>query len=155
MTASTVARSHVKRGSLLVPVAQILPTLVYFAAFYIGPLLVLLYFRFLTFRTFLFIEPLTLNNYVDVANSETFRILFVRTIFLSFLSAAIAVAIAYPFAYLISFVFPGRSRTLYFLVLVSLFGGYLVRIYAWRAILGMEGMINGTLLTLGWMGAPL
>ena len=137
------------------PVAQILPTLVYFAAFYIGPLLVLFYFSFLTFRNFQFIEPLTLNNYVDVANSETFRILFVRTIFLSFLSAAIAVAIAYPFAYLISFVFPRRSRTLYFLVLVSLFGGYLVRIYAWRTILGVEGMINGTLLTLGWIDAPI
>ena len=137
------------------PVAQILPTLLYFAAFYIGPLLVLLYFSFLTFRNFQFIEPLTLNNYVDVANSETFRILFVRTIFLSFLSAVIAVAIAYPFAYLISFVFHGRSRTLYFLVLVSLFGGYLVRIYAWRTILGIEGMINGTLLTLGWIDAPI
>jgi spermidine/putrescine transport system permease protein len=92
---------------------------------------------------------------VDVANSETFRILFVRTIALSFLSALLAVAIAYPFAHLITFVFPRRSRGLYFLVLVSLFGGYLVRIYAWRTILGIEGIINGTLLTLGWITEPI
>ncbi len=134
---------------------QLAPTLVYFLAFYVGPLLVLLYFSFLTFRSFQFVEPLTFNNYVDVANSEPFRILFVRTVLLSALSAVLAVAIAYPFAHLITFVFPGRSRTLYFLVLVSLFGGYLVRIYAWRTILGIEGMINGTLLTLGWIQQPI
>jgi spermidine/putrescine transport system permease protein len=135
--------------------AQLVPTLLYFAAFYVGPLLVLFYFSFLTFRNFQYVPPFTLNNYVDVANSETFRILFVRTILLSFLSAVLAVALAYPFAHLITFVFPRRSRMLYFLILVSLFGGYLVRIYAWRTILGIEGLINGTLLTLGWIHEPI
>jgi spermidine/putrescine transport system permease protein len=138
-----------------VPFAQLVPTLLYFAVFYVGPVVVLLYFSFLSFRNFQFVEPFTFNNYVDVANSEPFRILFVRTILLSALSAVLAVAIAYPFTYLITFVFTSRSRTLYFLILVSLFGGYLVRIYAWRTILGIEGLVNGTLLTLGWIQQPI
>ena len=148
-------RSHAERGRRLVSIAQLAPTLVYFLVFYVGPLAVLLIISFLSFRDFQFVEPFTVDNYVSVARSETFRILFVRTVLLAFLSALLAVVIAYPFAHLITFVFPRRSRTLYFLVLVSLFGGYLVRIYAWRTILGIEGVVNGTLLTLGWITDPI
>ena len=149
------ARSGARRGRLHVSIAQLAPTLAYFAVFYIAPMLVLVWISFLSFRDFQFVEPFTIDNYLAVARSETFRILFVRTIVLSFIAAVLAVAIAYPFAYIITFVFPARSRGLYFLVLVSLFGGYLVRIYAWRTILGVEGMINGTLLTLGWINEPI
>jgi len=149
------ARSTAERRRQRVAIAQLAPTLVYFVVFYIGPMLVLLGISFLSFRDFQFVEPFTIDNYVDVANSETFRILFVRTVALAFLSAMLAVLIAYPFAYIITFVFPHRSRTLYFIVLVSLFGGYLVRIYAWRTILGVEGIVNGTLLTLGWIDEPI
>lgn len=144
-----------ERGRLLVSIAQLLPALVYFLLFYVGPLLVLVYISFLTFRNFQFVEPLSFNNYANVLTSETFRILFTRTTLLSLLSALLAVAIAYPFTYIITFVFPGRSRSLYFLILVALFGGYLVRIYAWRTILGVEGVINGTLMTLGVIEEPI
>lgn len=144
-----------ERGRLLISIAQLLPALVYFALFYVGPLLVLVYISFLTFRNFQFVEPLSFNNYVNVLTSETFRILFTRTVLLSFLSAVLAVALGYPFAYIVTFVFPGRSRSLYFLILVALFGGYLVRIYAWRTILGVEGVINGTLMTLGVIEEPI
>ncbi len=144
-----------ERGRLLVSFAQLLPALVYFLLFYVGPLLVLGYISFLTFTNFRFVEPLSLDNYIKVVESETFRILFTRTVVLAFLSAAIAVALAYPFAYIVTFIFPGRSRSLYFLVLVALFGGYLVRIYAWRTILGVEGVINGTLMTVGVIDEPI
>ena len=42
-----------------------------------------------------------------------------------------------------------------FLVVVALFSGYLVRIYAWRTILGEEGVINTALQTLGIVSEPL
>ena len=135
--------------------SQLLPALLYFAVFYVGPILVLVWISFLTLRNFQFVEPLTLNNYVNVLQGETFRILFTRTVILALLSAVVSVALAYPFAYIVTFIFPGRSRTLYFLVLVALFGGYLVRIYAWRTILGVEGVINGTLLSLGAIDEPI
>ncbi|MBM4407283.1 MAG: ABC transporter permease [Chloroflexi bacterium] len=144
-----------ERGRLLVSIAQLTPALAYFALFYVGPLLVLVYISFLTFRNFQFVEPLSFNNYANVVTSETFRVLFSRTVLLSLLSAVLAIAIAYPFTYIITFVFPGRSRSLYFLILVALFGGYLVRIYAWRTILGVEGVINGTLMTLGVIEEPI
>ena len=33
--------------------------------------------------------------------------------------------------------------------------GLFVRIYAWRTILGIEGLVNGTLLTFGWIHEPI
>jgi spermidine/putrescine transport system permease protein len=41
------------------------------------------------------------------------------------------------------------------LVLISMFSGYLVRIYAWRTILGKEGLLNAALLQLGLVREPL
>ena len=40
-------------------------------------------------------------------------------------------------------------------MLLSLFSGYLVRIYAWRTILGKQGLLNSTLHWLGLIDAPL
>jgi spermidine/putrescine transport system permease protein len=38
---------------------------------------------------------------------------------------------------------------------VSIFGGYLVRIYAWRSILGEQGLINSFLGSIGLIHKPL
>lgn len=148
-------RARAERTRHLVAIAQLAPALVYFALFFVGPFIALFALSFFTFRNFDFLPILTLANYADVLTSDTFATLYVRTIGLSLLASVIVVAIAYPFTYALTFVFPRRRQLLYFLVLVSLFGGYLVRIYAWRSILGVEGVINGTLLSLGIIDEPI
>ena len=42
-----------------------------------------------------------------------------------------------------------------FVALISLFGGYLMKVYAWRTILGTEGIINNALLGLGIVSEPV
>ncbi len=42
-----------------------------------------------------------------------------------------------------------------FLVLLSLFAAYIVRIYAWRTILGRDGIINQALTSIGVIDHPL
>jgi spermidine/putrescine transport system permease protein len=41
------------------------------------------------------------------------------------------------------------------LVVMAMFASYLVRIYAWRTLLGSEGVINGALERLGLIDEPL
>jgi spermidine/putrescine transport system permease protein len=53
------------------------------------------------------------------------------------------------------FVFEKRAKLLLDLVLVSMFSGYLVRIYAWRTILGRDGLLNSLLLQMGAIDEPL
>ena len=44
---------------------------------------------------------------------------------------------------------------LLFVTLVTMFGGYLVKIYAWRTILGTTGILNTGLQQLGLIDQPL
>lgn len=158
MTAQALAhppRARRTGGRRLLSTLQLAPALLYFLAFFVGPFVVLLAISFFTFRDFNFYPDLTLKNYADVVVSDVFRTLYIRTVGLSLLSAVLSVGLAYAFVYILSFVFPGRRQLLYFLMLVSLFGGYLVRIYAWRTILGAEGVVNGTLMSLGVIQEPI
>lgn len=147
-------RARSERDRRLLSVAQLTPALVYFGLFFAGPFLALFALSFFTFEHFDFVPKLTLDNYASVLTSETFATLYLRTIGLSLLASLIVVGMAFPFAYALTFIFGRRRQLLYFLVLVSLFGGYLVRIYAWRTILGAEGVVNGTLLALGLINEP-
>ena len=58
--------------------------------------------------------------------------------------------LAFPLAYYIARVAKPRTRTLLLVaVLLPLWSSYLVRIYAWRTILGHDGALNWTLNKIG------
>ena len=42
-----------------------------------------------------------------------------------------------------------------FIALITLFGGYLMKIYAWKTILGNEGVINSILIYFHIIKEPL
>lgn len=130
------------------------PALVYLVLFFFAPLAVMLGFSLLHFSDYHFVGPPSLANYITIVTAPSYLGVFARTVFLSLVAAVIAVVLAYPFTYVITFVYPARSRVLYFLILVCLFGGYLVRVYAWRTILGAEGVVNGSLMSLGIIDTP-
>ena len=77
-------------------------------------------------------------------------LVLVRTVLIGLLSAALIVPLAFALAYVMRFVFERRGQLILQLVLLSLFSGYLVRIYAWRTILGKQGLLNSTLTWSGW-----
>jgi spermidine/putrescine transport system permease protein len=62
---------------------------------------------------------------------------------------------ALPVAYAIRFKMGRAQNTVLFLLLTALFSGYLVRIYAWRIILGDHGILNNVLLWIGLTHEPL
>ena len=63
--------------------------------------------------------------------------------------------IAFCFAYAIRFKAGRFGDLLLFLALITLFGGYLVKIYAWKSILGRDGILNKALLGLGLIDQPI
>jgi spermidine/putrescine transport system permease protein len=62
---------------------------------------------------------------------------------------------ALPIAYALRFKMGKAQNAVLFLLLVALFSGYLVRIYAWRIILGDHGILNSVLLWIGLTREPL
>ena len=63
--------------------------------------------------------------------------------------------LGYPLAYYLSFHAGARKEILYQLVIVPLWVSYLVRGYAWKTILGSDGVLNGFLQYLHLTNAPV
>lgn len=132
-----------------------LPGALYFTLLFVFPMLGLIAMSFFTPENFDFVPDFQIGNYLEVITSEINKTLFVRTVRLSAIVTGVVLLISFPLAYVINFVFRERRQFLYFLILGSLFGGFLVRIYAWRSILGREGIINATLEGMGVIDEPL
>lgn len=88
----------------------------------------------------------TFDAYIQMFNSSYGK-LFVRTLWVTFVSTVLSIAIALPCGYAMA-----RSKMqtlLLFLVIIPFWTNSLIRINAWIAILGNEGFINETLMKLG------
>ncbi|MBM3885980.1 MAG: ABC transporter permease subunit [Gemmatimonadetes bacterium] len=90
-----------------------------------------------------------LDQYRTVLTDPLYRRLVVRTVWLGFLVAVIVVPIAYLITYVITFSIGRAREVVLFLILISMLASYLVRIYAWKLILGPEGVVNAGLGLIG------
>jgi spermidine/putrescine transport system permease protein len=66
-----------------------------------------------------------------------------------------SLVLAYPLAYLLAFKVTRHKNLLYMAVIIPLWVSYLVRAYAWKIILGQEGILNGLLISIGVIDRPL
>lgn len=150
------ARRGVRLRDRLGPAArQLAPAGLYYGVFFAVPLAGLLVLSFWRAKGFELVPDLSFQSYAKIAQSANIRVLLARTVGVALLTAAIVVPAAFALSYLMRFVFERRGQLILQLVLVSLFSGYLVRIYAWRTILGKQGLINTTLDWLGLVAEPL
>ena len=84
----------------------------------------------------------SLDNYDRVLNTVYIEVL-ARSVGFALATVAICILVGYPVAYYIA-VYGGRWKNLLIaLVVLPFFINYLVRTYAWIAMLGDEGLING------------
>jgi len=139
----------------LVTALQLAPASVYYSALFGAPLILLVAYSFYTTENFDFIPSFTLDNYVTAWTSDVYRTYFARTLRVSAITALVIALVAFLYSYVITYALRARRSLLYFLVLVSMFGGYLVRIYAWRSIFGAEGIANSALMSTGIISEPL
>jgi putative spermidine/putrescine transport system permease protein len=94
----------------------------------------------------------TLSNYDKLFSGQDGLWLRVygRTVLLATIVTLIDVALAFPLAWFMARVAPPRWRNLLFLaVVVPLWSSILVRIFAWRTILGGQGVLNTFLVNVG------
>lgn len=132
-----------------------MPASVYYGVFFAIPMVGLFVLSFWRSRGFELIVDLSPESYAKIATSPVHRVLAIRTVVVGLVTTSIVVPAAFALSYLMRFVFERRAQLLLQLILISLFSGYLVRIYAWRTILGKQGLINTTLEWLGLIAEPL
>jgi spermidine/putrescine transport system permease protein len=94
-------------------------------------------------------------NYVEMVSQPMYRVLLWRSLTVATLATLITVALCYPMAYYVAF-HVHRHKSLWLIVMILPFWtSYLLRVFAWKVILGYEGLLNSALLGLGLVDEPV
>lgn len=120
-----------------------------------APVAMMLFYGLLTGGYFAVSGPLTLDNYREALERSLTWTLVGNSVIVGLLTSLICLALAVPIACWLRYSAGRWQMPVLFIVTTSMFASYLVRIYAWRTILGENGMINSGLEGLGLIGDPL
>jgi spermidine/putrescine transport system permease protein len=133
------------------------PPLLWLAIFLVAPLLLMAAFSFRADTRGALLEPWapTLKQYVALAGEGAYLRLLGISAALAAGVALAAVALAYPVAYFLALRAGRRAGLLLILLLVPFWTSYLLRIMAWKLMLGSEGVINSALMASGVISDPL
>src|SRR5687768_568568 len=98
-------------------------------------------------------RSLTLDNFRTLLDNPVYRTVALRTILTAALVTLTTIVLAFPIAYYMARVASPRVRGLLLVsILLPLWSGYLVKVYAWRLILSERGVLNWALEPLGLQG---
>ena len=136
--------------------AMISPTAVYAILLLAAPLALIFIYSFLTDGYLEIIRTFTFANYIEAWTNELYRVVMLRSLFVSLTVTAVTVLLAFPVAYFVSFhVDPSRKSLWLFLITIPFWTSYLIRVFLWKVILGYNGVVNSGLMGLGIISEPL
>ena len=133
------------------------PPLFWLTAFLVLPVLLMAAFSFRPDMRGELFQPWTptLDQYASVAATGSYwRLLEISTL-TALGIAVIAVLLAYPLAYFLAFHAGPRAGFYLILLLIPFWTSYLLRIMAWKILLGTEGVLNSFLIYAGLIQEPL
>lgn len=87
----------------------------------------------------------TLENYRELLHNQIYLEVLFRSMRIAGAVTTLSLLLGYPLAYFLSFRASRRKDLFYQLVIIPLWVSYLVRGYAWKTILGSDGVLNGFL----------
>jgi putative spermidine/putrescine transport system permease protein len=98
-------------------------------------------------------QTFSLDNYRTLIEEPVYRSIAGRTILIAALVTVTDALLAFPVAFYMAKVAGPKARAaLVVAVLLPLWSGYLVKVYAWRTILSEEGVLNWALDPIGLSG---
>ena len=143
-------RSEPVRGFALLS-----PTLLIMLAGMCIPFAILVAMSFWTQHIFEFDTTFSLANYDEMLDKPMYRVLLTRSLAISGACTVATVLLAYPMAYYVAFHVHRHKMVWIILMTLPFWSSYLLRVFAWKIILGFNGAINSSLMGLGWLEKPL
>ena len=98
---------------------------------------------------------LSLANYQFFFEKPQYLRVLWRSVLVSSMVAAVTVLLAYPAAYFIAFHVQRNKMVWLILITLPFWTSYLLRVFAWKLILGYNGVVNSSLQWLGLIDQPL
>jgi len=132
-----------------------LAPLLWVGIFLLLPYALMFAHSFWTVRDGFIVRDWTLQNYTKLFQNPIYAQVLLRSMRIAAGVTLLSLLLGYPVAYYMSFHAGIRKDLLYQLVIVPLWVSYLVRGYAWKTILGSEGVLNGFLQYLHITHAPV
>jgi spermidine/putrescine transport system permease protein len=137
----------------LAPYLLVVPAAAIFASLFVASTAYFFVMSFWKVRLFRPVPDFSFANYHKTV--ETFYQSALTTLAIAFVIALAATSLGFLYAWLIRFKAGRLGPALLFISLVTLFGGYLMKIYAWKTLLGGDGVINTALASIGLIKQPI
>jgi len=131
------------------------PITVWMLALVVVPLAFTFVMSFYTSSGLMIDQTLSLANYKLFFTDPLYSRILFKSMRLALAISVLSIGAAFPLAYLVSFKIQRGRNLLFMLCIIPLWVSYLVRIIAWRTILGNRGVINSALLALGIIREPI
>src|ERR1700674_4967002 len=126
--------------------AVTIPPLLWVTVFLLVPYAILFCYSFWSVSSAqTIVHNWNLQNYLQLARNPIYLQVLFRSMRIAAAVTCFALLLGYPLAYYLSFHAAKRKDLLYQLVIIPLWVSYLVRGYAWKTILGSDGVLNGFL----------
>ena len=160
MTAATAEPASADRPARKMPdrtLWLLAPGVIWMVLFLVVPILMMVYVSFWTQTTFAITPTLTIKSWVMFFSSDTYLSALWTTIRIWLIVLAATLIVGYPAALFVGlFVRNKTVQTVLLVLCVIPFGtSFLIRVLAWRPMLGKEGAINLILQGVGLINKPI
>ncbi len=151
-TAAPPTRKQPDRTALLLA-----PGVLWMLLFLVAPILMMVYVSFWTQTTFKIEPTLTLKSWVAFFSSETYLGALWTTIRIWLIVLVSTLLVGYPAALFVGLFVKNKTLSTALLVLcvIPFWTSFLIRVLAWRPMLGKEGAINMILMKIGVITQPI
>jgi len=133
----------------------LLPTILVMAFSMCVPFAIMVVVSFWRQHAFEFDTAFSLANYGKIFQNPLYQVLMTRSLTISGACTIATVLLSYPMAYYVAFHVHRRKLIWIILMTLPFWTSYLLRVFAWKIILGYNGVINSGLMTLGLVEQPL
>ena len=123
--------------------------LAWLAVFFVLPIAIVAGYSFDVYSLFPGPHGFTLSAWRAVAGDHVYLRLFWKSVKMSVIVSAVIVVLAYPLAYYLALSGTKRKYILLLLLIAPFLTSYLLRVLAWKVILGDQGVVNTFLFWTG------
>lgn len=148
-------RERMQQSEVLRGFSLLSPTLVVLIIGIVIPFGILITMSLWTAVGFGFDTTLTSANYEAAAKQPIYGALLARSLYISGCATVATVVLSYPMAYYVAFHVHRNKMMWIVLMTLPFWTSYLLRVFAWKVVLGYEGVINSALMGTGIIDAPL
>ncbi len=136
--------------------ACVAPALIWTAVFFLLPFIVMVALSFGRMDGRVIQHGFYLDNYAKFLSDPSLFKGLIVSLEITAIVTVLSVLLAYPLAWIIAMRIPDRyQRLALMLAVLPFWTSYVVRSYSWLLVLGQNGVLNKTLLSLGIITEPL